>query len=87
VTLSGDVTAEAEVDAGDLVGHWWMILHKHTQGQGGMLWSSQKFINLMSPAEYELNVEGKTQLAIKIQQWKIEWIGNEWAMSTSLAMS
>jgi len=52
-----------------------------------MLWSSQIFVNLMSPAEYELNVEGKTQLAIKIQQWKIEWIGNEWAMSTSLAMS
>jgi len=33
VTLSGDVSAEAEVDTGDLVGHWWMILHTHTQGR------------------------------------------------------
>ena len=30
----GDVTAEVEVDAGDLVGQWWMILHIHTQGWG-----------------------------------------------------
>ena len=26
--------AEAEVDAGDSVGHLWMILHIHTPGQG-----------------------------------------------------
>ena len=26
MTLSGAAMAEAEVDAGDLVGHWWMIL-------------------------------------------------------------
>ena len=33
VRLSGDVTAEAEEDAGDSVGHW-TILHIHTQGLG-----------------------------------------------------
>jgi len=30
--------AEAEVDAGDLVGHWWMILHINTQGWGQQGW-------------------------------------------------
>ena len=30
----GDVTAEAAEDAGDSVGHLWMILHIHTQAQG-----------------------------------------------------
>ena len=35
VTLLGDAMAEAEVDAGDLVGHQWMILQIHT-GVGTM---------------------------------------------------
>jgi len=26
------VRSQAEVDAGDLVAHWWMILHIHIQG-------------------------------------------------------
>jgi len=26
--------ADVVVDAGDLVGQWWTILHLHTQGQG-----------------------------------------------------
>jgi len=33
VTLLGDATAEAEVDAGDLMGHWWTILHIHQGGE------------------------------------------------------
>jgi len=39
---SGDVMAEAEVDIGDLVGQWWMILHIHTQGQGQHGWDGRR---------------------------------------------
>jgi len=40
-----DVTAEAEVDAGDSVGHWWMILHIQSQGQGQQGWDGRRSTN------------------------------------------
>ena len=34
----GEVMAEVEVDAGDLAGQWWMILHIHMQGMMRLGW-------------------------------------------------
>jgi len=40
---SGDVVAEAEVDAGHSAGQQWMILHTHTRA--GMMWQGQKEVD------------------------------------------